>query len=142
MSDNLPLEQLEELQKDRYINTQFSLWNALIVLNGLNIGAITILYLVNSNTHKSLTFFIFFFSSLAILLLIMNYFKTRRVYFELNTIEPSQIGKLKEEEYQKNLGDGIQKAKNRNKWIKRRETVALGLTFSVLVLFLSAIAIN
>lgn len=140
--DNLSLEQIEELQKDRYINALYSMWNSLIVLNGLSIGAVSILYLINANTNKFITLTIFSLSIVAIFFLIWNYHKIRTFYLEIGRLRKEDIANLSDEEYKATLESGNQKASRSRAWIVRREKVAVSLTFINLLLFLIIIAFN
>jgi len=140
--DNLSLEQIEELQKDRYINAKYSMWNSLIVLNSLSIGSVSILYLINADINKFITFTIFLLSILAIFFLIWNYYKIRTIYLELGQLQKDDITNLNDTEYKTTLEAGKSRSSRVRIWNNRREKIAVSLTCINLLLFLIIVAFN
>jgi len=141
-NEKLSLEEINQRQTDRYINSLFSMWNSLIVLNGLIIGTISILYLININTNKFIVLTIFLLSSVAILFFIWNYHKIRLLYTDLANISYDKIASMNDAEYKEELEKGKKQSVQGRGWIMRREKIAVFLTFLNLALFLVTIAFN
>ena len=135
-NNNLSLEQLEQFQTDRFITSIFSLWNSLIVLNGLIIGTISVLYLIHHNLDKLITLTIFLLSTIAIMLFIWNFYHIRSFYHTLGRMTPDQIRNLTDEQYEAAKEAGITKSKKQRIWIKVREIIATIITFINLVFFM------
>jgi len=129
----LSLEELEQMQTDRLINSIFSLWNSLITLNGLIIGAISILFSLNSNIDKTVVLIIYLMGFLPIILLIWNYFVIRGFYSSIEKIDKKQINNLTDKEYEVEKQKGINEAINKRKRIKIREVLSIVFTFANII---------
>lgn len=129
----LSLEELEQMQTDRLINSIFSLWNSLITLNGLIIGAISILFSLNSNIDKTVVLIIYLMGFLPIILLIWNYFVIRGFDSSIEKIDKKQINNLTDKEYEVEKQKGINEAINKRKRIKIREVLSIVFTFANII---------
>ena len=94
------LLEYQEKMMDRYLGIQHSLWNALITLNAILIGVISVLYSDNGISKKMISF-MFISILLTIILLITNYQILRSEY-----------------EYIANRGKNKNKMTNSKIWIK------------------------
>ncbi len=130
--------QKEELQIDRKLNAQFSLWNAIITLNGLIIGGISILFILNPKIDKITILIVFAAAFFSIFILTLNYFLIRNFYSSLEEITPEYVSKFTDSEYEAEKQKGIKKAKFKNRFIDFIEKFAICLTFLniFLILFL------
>jgi hypothetical protein len=133
-------DHLEQLLTDRFANSLFSMWNSLIILNGLLIGAISILYLVYIDLNKFIAFIIFFISSFAILLFIWNYYKFTAVYSDIKKVNSNDFENMSEEESIEFIKKDNQRFVSQGNWVRRRTKFAIGLTFINLIFFMLTIA--
>ena len=62
---------------DRFIQTQYSLWNSLITFNTFIIGIVSILFSIDSSFSKCLVIWFYLSSSISIGLILFNYYRTK-----------------------------------------------------------------
>ena len=121
INDNLTLEELNELHKDRFLNAQFSLWNTIITLNALLIGFISILYSLNPSLNYVFTIIIFSLSILSIILLTINFVLTRNFYAELGKMDINTIKNYTKEEEKLYNEEQNRKFRKQHYWVTFRE---------------------
>jgi len=118
---------------DRYIQSSYGLWNALLTINGIMLAATVF----NQNENRSISnIIVLFLALISICLLIYIYIAVKRTYFRVGEVISGNPDELTEEIKEKDINDSL----SLNKRIRSIEIICLAiLTIQAIIIIISAI---
>ena len=118
---------------DRYLQSSYGLWNALLTINGIMLASTSF---VPPETFNSFNVVILLLALLSIALLFYNYVVMKITYFRIGEVLSGDPDELTEEKKEKD----IQLSLSRNKRVQFIENICLGvLVLQALLIIISLI---
>lgn len=147
MNGNKPtraeMMEYEERNKDRFINAQLGLWNAMISIDGLFIGAAAVVVAINPGLKRWPFAVIICCSIVSLLCLVYNFYAVRETYYFLaDSPDVNAMTEAEWAEYQREAREQDKKARNRHQHIRCSERLCLGLLVIVIAVFVYLVTRN
>ena len=122
---------------DRYLQSSFALWGALLTVNGVLLAAYSAVYSVFQNAGILIILFLIGACVLSLILLVWNFWATKATYFRIGQVVTDNGRDLSEETMRRDTAT----ANSRHKWVTWRERGCL-LLLAIEVALVIAIVIG
>lgn len=98
------LDKRRQQVTDRFLQSTFGLWNALLTVNGVLLAAFSAVYAVSPKADAYAILTLVGSCVLSLVFLVYNFVATKATYYRIGKVVPDEESELSEEERRKDIG--------------------------------------